>query len=103
MGYLIMSEETVFKICYLGWLQYTDYILCIISISMFYFFLAFSELCMCILLAPFSLSALGNVINALAMPKRGGHIPYRDSKLTRILEVSHFPRSQYPGLLVFVL
>jgi hypothetical protein len=35
------------------------------------------------------LSALGNVINALADPKkRGSHVPYRDSKLTRILQES---------------
>lgn len=34
------------------------------------------------------LSALGNVVNALLEPKRGpGHIPYRDSKLTRVLQV----------------
>ncbi len=32
-----------------------------------------------------SLSALGNVINALTEAKSGNHIPYRDSKLTRIL------------------
>lgn len=33
-----------------------------------------------------SLFALGNVISALAdSRKRGGHIPYRDSKLTRLL------------------
>ena len=32
-----------------------------------------------------SLSALGNVINALTENKKGGFIPYRDSKLTRIL------------------
>lgn len=32
-----------------------------------------------------SLSALGNVINALTEAKSGAHIPYRDSKLTRIL------------------
>lgn len=43
-----------------------------------------------------SLSALGNVINALtcASTVRGNHIPYRDSKLTRILQdaiVSLFP------------
>lgn len=35
-----------------------------------------------------SLSALGNVINALTEAKTGGHIPYRDSKLTRILQES---------------
>ncbi|XP_060924737.1 kinesin-like protein KIF18A [Limanda limanda] len=36
-----------------------------------------------------SLLALGNVINALADPKsRKAHIPYRDSKLTRILKDS---------------
>ena len=32
-----------------------------------------------------SLSALGNVINALTETKKGNFIPYRDSKLTRIL------------------
>jgi len=35
-----------------------------------------------------SLSALGNVIAALTDPKGRKHIPYRDSKLTRILEDS---------------
>lgn len=35
-----------------------------------------------------SLSALGNVIAALTDPKLRNHIPYRDSKLTRILEDS---------------
>lgn len=36
-----------------------------------------------------SLSALGNVINALADPKkRKGHIPFRSSKLTRLLQES---------------
>ena len=35
-----------------------------------------------------SLSALGNVINALAEGKAGAHIPYRDSKLTRLLQES---------------
>ena len=35
-----------------------------------------------------SLLTLGNVISALAEGKRGAHIPYRNSKLTRILEDS---------------
>ena len=35
-----------------------------------------------------SLSALGNVINALTDPKKSGFVPYRDSKLTRILQES---------------
>ena len=35
-----------------------------------------------------SLSALGNVIAALTDKKGRKHIPYRDSKLTRILEDS---------------
>ena len=34
-----------------------------------------------------SLSALGNVISALTDAKSRQHIPYRDSKLTRMLEV----------------
>jgi hypothetical protein len=33
-----------------------------------------------------SLSALGNVINALT-DARSTHVPYRDSKLTRVLQV----------------
>ena len=35
-----------------------------------------------------SLSALGNVINALTEPRGKIHVPYRDSKLTRLLENS---------------
>jgi kinesin family protein 3/17 len=35
-----------------------------------------------------SLSALGNVISALTDQKKRSHIPYRDSKLTRMLEDS---------------
>lgn len=33
-------------------------------------------------------SALGNVVNALTDAKGGKHIPYRDSKLTRVLQDS---------------
>lgn len=33
--------------------------------------------------------ALGNVISALGdQTKKGGHVPYRDSKLTRLLQDS---------------
>ena len=35
-----------------------------------------------------SLLALGNCINALVMSKSGAYIPYRDSKLTRLLKDS---------------
>jgi len=35
-----------------------------------------------------SLSALGNVINALTDTKKSKHVPYRDSKLTQILQES---------------
>lgn len=35
-----------------------------------------------------SLLALGNCINALCDPRRRGHVPYRDSKLTRLLKFS---------------
>ncbi len=35
-----------------------------------------------------SLSCLGNVISALTEQKQRNHIPYRDSKLTRLLEDS---------------
>jgi len=38
-----------------------------------------------------SLSALGNVISALVDGKPGGHVPYRDSKLTRLLQVHADP------------
>jgi hypothetical protein len=40
------------------------------------------------------LLALGNVISALGDEKKkkeGGHVPYRDSKLTRLLQVPSFP------------
>lgn len=35
-----------------------------------------------------SLLALGNCINALCDPRQKGHVPYRDSKLTRLLKFS---------------
>lgn len=35
-----------------------------------------------------SLSALGNVITTLTAGKKGAHIPYRDSALTRMLQDS---------------
>ena len=41
-----------------------------------------------------SLSALGNVISALVDGRPGGHIPYRDSKLTRLLQVNSVSESQ---------
>ena len=41
-----------------------------------------------------SLSALGNVINALTESKGGSHVPYRDSKLTRVLQESLGGNSQ---------
>lgn len=43
------------------------------------------------------LLALGNVISALGDEKKrkeGGHVPYRDSKLTRLLQaINNFPFS----------
>lgn len=49
-----------------------------------------------------SLSALGNVIYALTDAKGRAHVPYRDSKLTRLLQVSRLPRipSLHSSLLV---
>ncbi len=45
-----------------------------------------------------SLSALGQVINALTDDKKP-HVPYRDSKLTRVLQVkSHAPRASFDRL-----
>ena len=47
-----------------------------------------------------SLSALGNVISALVDGKPGGHIPYRDSKLTRLLQVLPLQMCLYTTLYV---
>ena len=41
------------------------------------------------------LLALGNVISALTDRKGRRHIPYRDSKLTRILQVTQFCSSHF--------
>ena len=49
------------------------------------------------------LLALGNVISALGDEKKrreGGHVPYRDSKLTRLLQVRIY---QYLLRMLFVL
>lgn len=43
-----------------------------------------------------SLSALGNVISTL-VDGRSGHIPYRDSKLTRLLQVSGLRKRRVRG------
>ena len=48
------------------------------------------------------LSVLGNVVNALLEPKRaGGHIPYRDSKLTRVLQVGKATVLNVHALLIY--
>ena len=44
-----------------------------------------------------SLSALGNVISALVDGKNG-HVPYRDSKLTRLLQGTTF----HYGIIIFL-
>ena len=49
-----------------------------------------------------SISALGNVISALGDPtRRASHVPYRDSKLTRLLQVTNLnhlnPREEKKG------
>ncbi len=48
-----------------------------------------------------SLSALGNVVAALTATdpakKAAAHVPYRDSKLTRVLQVCSQPMHAMPG------
>ena len=45
------------------------------------------------------LLSLGNVINALAEGK--AHVPYRDSRLTRMLQVGTQQSANPPALLIF--
>lgn len=46
------------------------------------------EIVICVCVCVLQL-ALGNVISALGdQTKKGGHVPYRDSKLTRLLQDS---------------
>ena len=47
-----------------------------------------------------SLSALGNVISAL-VDSKNGHVPYRDSKLTRLLQGPHLLVESHRVLLGF--
>ena len=49
-----------------------------------------------------SLSALGNVIAALTDTKGRAHIPYRDSKLTRLLQVGVSLQLQVMGLVHYL-
>jgi kinesin family protein C1 len=44
-----------------------------------------------------SLSALADVIGALGQGQQGGHVPYRNSTLTRLLQTSLSGRSPQPG------
>ena len=46
-----------------------------------------------------SLSALGNVISAL-VDGRSQHIPYRDSRLTRLLQVTRETREIHGGIIL---
>ena len=46
-------------------------------------------MCVCVCVCVCLQLALGNVISALGdQSKKGGHVPYRDSKLTRLLQDS---------------
>jgi kinesin family member 3B len=45
-----------------------------------------------------SLMTLGTVINALAAGGSKGHIPYRDSQLTRLLQVRASPTHRFASL-----
>ena len=50
-----------------------------------------------------SLSALGQVINALTSKDEKTHVPYRDSKLTRILQDSLGKYMQFKGSVLLSL
>lgn len=70
------------------WLEQKKMFICVDWNKLSFSFLALFRICWQNL-PVFRISALNAVVSALADPKkREGHIPYRDSKLTRILQVT---------------